>query len=95
VLRYLADIFQAFDEFSYTRLLLKKDISAALRVDDYAFIAAEIDRMELGGIKIALVDGFADHIDVNEAGTAKAREQGLNIRFFSTFPKAVDWLLRG
>jgi hypothetical protein len=95
VLSYLAEIFEEFRSAQYSRLLIVKEIPAALESDDFAVIASEIVRSGAQGLKIAVVDEFPDHAKLNKEGAAKAKETGLDIEFFSSFSSAVHWLLHG
>ena len=95
VMSYLAEIFEAFRSGQYSRLLIVKEIPAALEQDDFAFIATEIMRSGAQGLRIAVVDEFPDHADLNRKGAAKARKTGLDVEFFGSFASAVHWLLHG
>ena len=95
VLSYLSEIFEAFRSGQYSRLLIVKEIPASLEQDDFAFIASEIVRSGAQGLKIAVVDEFPDHAEMNHIGAAKAKKTGLDVEFFGSFASAVHWLLHG
>jgi hypothetical protein len=76
-------------------LLIVKEIPASLEQDDFAFIASEIVRSGAQGLKIAVVDEFPDHAEMNHIGAAKAKKTGLDVEFFGSFASAVHWLLHG
>ncbi|MEO7538923.1 MAG: hypothetical protein ABIV21_02770 [Pyrinomonadaceae bacterium] len=95
VLAYLNEILAAFRGGQYSRLLLVKEIPAALDLDDFGVIASEIVQTGAQGIKIAVVDEFPDHVKVNIKGAVRARKTGLDVEFFSSFAAAVHWLLYG
>lgn len=95
VLEYMGKVLAEFRNGHYSRLLLKKEIPAPLKVPDYDFVARKLIESGAQGIRIAVVDEFRDHADINEAGVAKARNAGLDIQFFTSFPAGVHWLLHG
>ena len=93
VLSYLNEILAAFRDAQYSRLLIVKEIPAALDVDDFAYIASEVVRSGAQGMRIGVVDEFPDNHHVNKEGAKKAKRTGLDVEFFSSFSSAVHWLL--
>ncbi len=95
VVEYMEEVFAEFRKGQFSRLLLKKEISAQLKVSDYPIVARKIIKAGAQGIRIAVVDEFPEHVEVNDLGATKARKAGLEIQFFTNFPAGVHWLLRG
>ena len=95
VLAYLSEILDAFRDAHYSRLLLVKEITESLALNDFEVIAKTLVQAGAQGIRIAVVDENADHKKVNKDGAQKARQAGLDVDFFSSFAPAVHWLLHG
>ncbi len=95
VLEYMGEVLAEFRKGHYSRLLLKKEIPAPLKVPDYDFVARQLIVSGAQGIRIAVVDEFPDHAEINDLGAAKARKAGLDLQFFTSFSAGAHWLLHG
>ena len=93
VRQYLSEILEVFRSAHYSRLLIKKEIAAALDTEDIDFVADEIVRHGAQGLRIAIVDEESDDPhELNRMGEG-ARSAGLDVTFFDSFTAGVHWLL--
>jgi hypothetical protein len=93
--QYMGEILEEFRTAQYSRMLIKKEIPAALKAEDLDHIADEIVRQGYQGLKIAIVDEWFDDQAADHRGANSAQQAGLDVAFFNSFAPAVHWLLHG
>lgn len=75
------------------RLLIVEDIEEAVSQTDMYQIASEIPQLGLNAIRIAFVDKFIEHQDLNEFGEIVATNRGIYGKIFNDVDQAEKWLL--
>ena len=81
-------------ELGVKRLLVEQLIPTGMSMTDTFELATEIAAMEVFGIKIAFVDSYIEHADVNQFGEMVAGNRGVWAKVFTTIPEAENWLLQ-
>lgn len=76
------------------RVLIEESIEGqAVTFADVFRLASEIPSMGFGNARIAFVDRFLEHSEVNEFGELVAVNRGLNASVFNDLDAARQWLL--
>lgn len=78
-----------------TKLLIEEDIPEAVSMFEMFQLASDLIESGLNGLKIAFVDRYLDHDDLNKFGELVAINRGANARAFDVFSEAEEWLISG
>ncbi|CAN5327634.1 hypothetical protein BH20ACI2_BH20ACI2_14730 [soil metagenome] len=93
-LAYLAEIVIRSAELRHKKLLLDRDIPAALDESDMFAAVNELVRMG-SGMRIALVNRHIPTADTLEYAMNYGREIGADFKYFNDTSEAERWLLKG
>lgn len=75
------------------RVLIEEDIREAVSMGEMYRLASEIPELGFFGIRIAFVDRYVEHQDLNQFGELVAVNRGLYGRLFNDIETAEKWLL--
>ena len=75
------------------RVLIDENIEQGAPMADVFRLATELPRMGFGPTRIAFVDRFLDHSEINEFAELVAVNRGLNGKIFNDQELALEWLL--
>lgn len=75
------------------RVLIEENIEMPGSFADVYKLASELPSMNFGGARIAFVDRFLDHNEINEFGELVAVNRGFNGAVFNDVETARRWLL--
>jgi hypothetical protein len=75
------------------RVLIEENIEMSVSFADVFRLASELPSMNFGGARIAFVDRFLDHNEINEFGELVAVNRGFNGAVFNDIETARLWLL--
>jgi hypothetical protein len=74
-------------------VLIEENIEMSVSFADVFKLASELPSMNFGGARIAFVDRFLDHNEINEFGELVAVNRGFNGAVFNDIETARRWLL--
>ena len=92
-LQFWKEIFVKARETGYTKILVEEAIEEPASMMDMFQVATELPQMGISGMKIAFVDRFFEHTDLNEFGELVAQNRGAYGRIFNDVDEGIDWLL--
>lgn len=76
-----------------SRVLIEENIEMSVSFADVFKVASEIPLMGFGNTRIAFVDRYLDHNEINEFGELVAQNRGMNGGIFNDVEAAKAWLL--
>ena len=90
---YWAEIGQKLAENNLKKVMIVEDIAEESPLADVYHLAAEIPDLGYRGVKIAFVDRYSNHKDLNDFGVLVGSNRGLIGQAFNEESEAEKWLL--
>ena len=75
------------------KVLIEEDIVESVSMTEVFKLASEIPMMGFYGIRIAFVDRYIEHHELNQFGELVAVNRGVHGRIFNDAKEAEKWLL--
>ncbi len=75
------------------KILIVEDIKQSVTITEMYQIASEIPQMGFFGTKIAFVDCYIEHQNINDFGEIVATNRGIYGKIFNDVAEAEKWLL--
>lgn len=91
--QYWLEIARECQRINCKKLLIEEDIPEIVSMADMYRIASEIPHMGFVGVRIAFVDRFLEHQNLNKFGELVATNRGVYGRIFNDTAEAEKWLL--
>ena len=92
---YWSEIGERLKELGQKKVLIVEDIAEQATMVEVYDLVTRLWELGFAGVKIAFVDRYLDHHDLNDFGALVATNRGLRGRAFNTEPEAEAWLLEG
>ena len=90
---YLVEIVAKCREVHCHRLLLEKDIAEPLSIAQLFLVAEHLANMQVGHLKIAVLDRQSKHLEDNDFEIMAGNNRGINSQIFVDHTAAEEWLL--
>lgn len=91
--RYWLEVSAMSAETGYKRILIEEDILETVSISDMYRLASELPQMGFFGVRLAFVDRYAEHSELNEFGELVAVNRGIMGKIFNDLQAAEEWLL--
>lgn len=91
-INYWKRLFEECAEKGIPRLLVEENLGENLSAAETFSLASELPKLAKGPVKVAFVDRFTDHDDLNQFGEMVASNRGLRVRVFPDAAEAERWL---
>lgn len=91
--QYWQEIADECGRIGCTKLLIEEDIPEIVSIAEMYQIASDIPYMGFTGVRIAFVDRYIQHQDLNEFGELVATNRGVYGKIFNDADEARQWLL--
>jgi hypothetical protein len=91
--QYWQEIADECGRINCKKLLIEEDIPQIVSMAEMFRIASEIPGMGFFGVRIAFVDRYIEHQDLNKFGELVATNRGVFGRIFNDAAEAENWLL--
>ena len=75
------------------KVLIEEDIPEVISMGEMYQLAAEIPQLGFFGVRIAFVDRYIEHQDLNQFGELVAINRGVYGKIFNDVKEAEKWLL--
>ena len=90
---YLREVINECRELQYTRIMIERDVAIMLPAAKNTFVAEQLAKMDVEGLRIAVVDPRPENRELNRFSAAASRGLGIKVRAYSNIPDARRWLL--
>ena len=90
---YWGEIGQKLAEHRIKKVMIVEDIAEESPLADVYDLASRLPGLGFRGVKIAFVDRYSSHQELNDFGVLVGSNRGLNGRAFSNEAEAEEWLL--
>ena len=90
---YWGEIGKRLSELQITKVMVVEDIEEESPLSDVYDLASGLVDMGFRGVKIAFVDRYSSHQELNDFGVLVGSNRGLDGRAFSDEAEAEKWLL--
>jgi len=90
---YWAEISKKLAEIRVDRLMIVEDIVEESQIADVYELASQLADMGFRGIRIAFVDRYSSHLELNEFGVLVGSNRGVIGHAFSDEAAAEKWLM--
>lgn len=91
--RYWQEVADKCSRENCSRVLIEEDIPEMVSMAEVFKLASEIPQMGFYGIRIAFVDRYIEHHDLNQFAELVAVNRGLYGKIFNDTAEAEKWLL--
>jgi hypothetical protein len=90
---YWQEVADECDRSGCDAVLIDENIKEAASIADVFQLCSEIPSMGFLGVRVAFVDRYLDHNEVNEFGELVALNRGIDGKLFNDIDEAEKWLL--
>ena len=90
---YWGEIAKKLEEMGIDRVMIVEDIVEESPIADVYELASQLADMGFRGIRIAFVDRYSSHLELNEFGVLVGSNRGLIGQAFSDEAEAEKWLM--
>jgi hypothetical protein len=91
--RYWQEVADQCARLKAAKVLIEEDIPEVISMGEMYQLASEIPELGFFGIRIAFVDRYIEHQDLNQFGELVAVNRGLHGKIFNDLDAAEKWLL--
>lgn len=91
--QYWQEVADFCGENKISKVLIEEDIPESVSLTEVYRLASEIPMMGFFGIRVAFVDRFIEHNELNQFGELVAVNRGLHGKIFNDIKEAEKWLL--
>lgn len=89
---FLSEIASECRKRNFDRVMIEENISATATEEDIARAAEDLPKFGFLGIRMAYLDRFTEHMELNEYGQDIAVDHGVNVKLFYDQAAADKWL---
>lgn len=92
LMQYFSEIVEACKKKDLKQVLVEEEISEITSLVDVFRTASELPQLGFSRIRLAFVDHYAKHEDINKFGLLVAAKRGMDVQIFDSVAEADKWL---